>query len=119
MVDPAYRPVGAVPVSRLLRSTRDTALTEIMEAVTEIPVDMDQEEVAYIFDKYHLISAPVIELNDIHATRSPSVQPSPVKALAARLARRLNDAKSRTSSPQMTAGFSGCDSAWRARKSTP
>jgi magnesium transporter len=32
-----------------------------MEAVTEIPVDMDQEEVAYIFDKYHLISAPVIE----------------------------------------------------------
>ena len=32
-----------------------------MEPVTEIPVDMDQEEVAYIFDKYHLISAPVIE----------------------------------------------------------
>jgi len=26
-----------------------------------IPVDMDQEEVAYIFDKYHLISAPVVE----------------------------------------------------------
>ena len=32
-----------------------------MEPVTEIPVEMDQEEVAYIFDKYHLISAPVIE----------------------------------------------------------
>jgi magnesium transporter len=32
-----------------------------MEAATEIPVDMDQEEVAYIFDKYHLISAPVID----------------------------------------------------------
>ena len=32
-----------------------------MEPVTEIPVDMDQEEVAYIFDKYHLISAPVVE----------------------------------------------------------
>ena len=32
-----------------------------MEAVTEIPVDMDQEEVAYIFDKYHLISAPVVD----------------------------------------------------------
>jgi len=32
-----------------------------MEAVTEIPVTMDQEEVAYIFDKYHLISAPVVE----------------------------------------------------------
>jgi magnesium transporter len=32
-----------------------------MEPVTEITVDMDQEEVAYIFDKYHLISAPVVE----------------------------------------------------------
>jgi magnesium transporter len=32
-----------------------------MEPVTEIPVVMDQAEVAYIFDKYHLISAPVVE----------------------------------------------------------
>jgi magnesium transporter len=61
VVDPAFRPVGAAPVSRLLRSRRETPLTQIMEPVTEIPVDMDQEEVAYIFDKYHLISAPVVE----------------------------------------------------------
>jgi magnesium transporter len=61
IVDPANRPLGAAPVSRLLRSKRDTPLAEIMEPVTEIPVDMDQEEVAYIFDKYHLISAPVVE----------------------------------------------------------
>jgi magnesium transporter len=61
VVDPANRPVGAAPVSRLLKSRSDALLSEIMEAVTEIPADMDQEEVAYIFDKYHLISAPVIE----------------------------------------------------------
>ena len=61
VVDPAMRPVGATPVSHLLRARRETPLTEIMEPVTEIPVDMDQEEVAYIFDKYHLISAPVVE----------------------------------------------------------
>ncbi len=61
VVDPTYKPVGATPVSLLLRSQRDTPLAQIMEAVTEIPVDMDQEEVAYIFDKYHLISAPVVE----------------------------------------------------------
>lgn len=61
VVDPAMRPVGAAPISRLVRVKRETPLTEIMEAVTEIPVDMDQEEVAYIFDKYHLISAPVID----------------------------------------------------------
>ncbi|CAN7153223.1 magnesium transporter [Phenylobacterium sp. LjRoot225] len=61
VVDPAYKPVGAAPVSHLLRSKRDVPLAQIMEAVTEIPVDMDQEEVAYIFNKYHLISAPVVE----------------------------------------------------------
>jgi magnesium transporter len=32
-----------------------------MEPVNEITVDLDQEEVAYIFDKYHLISAPVVD----------------------------------------------------------
>ncbi|MCR5875407.1 magnesium transporter [Phenylobacterium sp. J426] len=61
VVDPSYKPVGAVPVSQLLRSARGVPLAQIMEPVTEIPVDMDQEEVAYIFDKYHLISAPVVE----------------------------------------------------------
>jgi len=61
VVDPAMRPVGAVSVSRLVRTAPDTLLSEVMEQVTEIPVDMDQEEVAYIFDKYHLISAPVVE----------------------------------------------------------
>jgi magnesium transporter len=61
VVDPAYKPVGAAPVSHLLRSRRDVPLAQIMEPVTEIPVEMDQEEVAYIFNKYHLISAPVVE----------------------------------------------------------
>lgn len=61
VVDPAYKPVGAAPVSHLLRSRRETPLAQIMEQVTEIPVDMDQEEVAYIFNKYRLISAPVVE----------------------------------------------------------
>ncbi|HEY3799787.1 MAG TPA: magnesium transporter [Caulobacteraceae bacterium] len=61
VVDPAMRPVGAAPISRLVRTRRETPLTDIVEPVTEIPVDMDQEEVAYIFDKYHLISAPVVE----------------------------------------------------------
>ena len=37
-------------------------MTQIMEAVIEIAVDMDQEEVAYAFEKYRLISAPVVDL---------------------------------------------------------
>jgi len=61
VVDPSYKPVGATPVSHLLRTRRDVPLAQIMEPVTEIPVDMDQEEVAYIFNKYNLISAPVVE----------------------------------------------------------
>ena len=61
VVDPLNRPVGGVPISRLLRSPRAVALSEIMEPVNEIAVDQDQEEVAYIFEKYHLISAPVID----------------------------------------------------------
>lgn len=61
VVDPMNKPVGGVPVSQLLRSPRATTLTEIMEPINEITVDQDQEEVAYIFEKYHLISAPVID----------------------------------------------------------
>jgi len=36
VVDPAFRPVGAVSVSHLLRSKRDVPLTQIMEPVTEV-----------------------------------------------------------------------------------
>ena len=61
VVDPLNRPVGSVPVSGLLRAPRSVALADIMEPVNEIAVDQDQEEVAYIFEKYHLISAPVID----------------------------------------------------------
>lgn len=61
VVDPAYVPQGAVALSRLLKTRREVPLIQIMEPVSEIPVDMDQEEVAYIFDKYHLISAPVTD----------------------------------------------------------
>jgi magnesium transporter len=62
VVDPSNKPVGAAALSLLLRSSRDAALSQIMEPVSEIPVEMDQEEVAYIFDKYHLISAPVVDV---------------------------------------------------------
>lgn len=61
VVDPMNRPIGGLPISRLLRSARDVKLTDVMEAINDIAVDQDQEEVAYIFEKYHLISAPVID----------------------------------------------------------
>ncbi|MBD7940858.1 magnesium transporter [Brevundimonas guildfordensis] len=61
VVDPMNRPVGGVAISRMLRSPRSTPLVDLMEPVNVIEVDVDQEEVAYIFEKYHLISAPVVD----------------------------------------------------------
>lgn len=61
VVDPLNKPVGGIPISWLLRAGREIKLADLMEPVNEITVDQDQEEVAYIFEKYHLISAPVID----------------------------------------------------------
>ncbi|MDC7683920.1 magnesium transporter [Asticcacaulis sp. BYS171W] len=61
VISPTHKPIGGLPVSLLMRSPRDVKLSAIMEPVTEIEVGMDQEEIAYIFEKYHLISAPVVD----------------------------------------------------------
>ena len=61
VVDPSFKPVGAVPLATLLKARRETRLTDLMEPVTEIGVEQDQEEVAYVFEKYNLISAPVVD----------------------------------------------------------
>ncbi len=62
VVDAAMHPTGAVRVSQLLRSRRDTPLTQIMRSpLTLVRPEMDQEEVARTFQKYHLASAPVVD----------------------------------------------------------
>lgn len=62
IVDPAFRLQGSVPVSRLLRYSRETPLKDIMKDVpVEVHPEMDQEEVAYIFRQYNLASAPVVD----------------------------------------------------------
>ncbi|HEY4030255.1 MAG TPA: magnesium transporter [Caulobacteraceae bacterium] len=61
VVDPSFRPIGAAPVSRLITARPEQAMAQIMEPVTELTVDQDQEEVAYAFEKYRLISAPVVD----------------------------------------------------------
>ncbi|MGB5092463.1 MAG: magnesium transporter [Parvibaculum sp.] len=65
VVDPGYKPIGTVPLSRIMRMKRPTKISEIMETEqTLIPVTMDQEDVAYQFNKYDLISAAVVDEND-------------------------------------------------------
>ena len=62
VVDPAMRPVGAVHVSKLMRETRETPVAQIMAPIKAlIRPEMDQEEVAHTFQKYHLASAPVVD----------------------------------------------------------
>lgn len=62
IVDAAMRPVGSAPVSTLLRATREVPLAEIMHPLKAlIRPEMDQEEVAITFQKYHLASAPVVD----------------------------------------------------------
>ncbi|MBM3560270.1 MAG: magnesium transporter, partial [Alphaproteobacteria bacterium] len=62
VVDAQRRPVGVVPLSRLMRSRRSVAIADIVDGdVRAVRVDADQEEVALLFRQYGLVSAPVID----------------------------------------------------------
>ncbi|MFC6196546.1 magnesium transporter [Ponticaulis profundi] len=62
IIDPAFRVVGAVPLHKIMRTPRSVPLGQIAEEIeVEIGPDMDQEEVAYLFQKYDLTSAPVVD----------------------------------------------------------
>ena len=65
IVDSDFKPIGSVPSSKVLRTSRDTKMQSIMkESQLSIPVDMDREEVANIFENYNLNSACVIDKNN-------------------------------------------------------
>ena len=64
VVDPGHKPVGAVPLSRAMRTKRPIPVADIMSAEQKLfPVEMDQEEVAFHFEQYNLTSAAVIDAN--------------------------------------------------------
>lgn len=61
VVDAKHRPVGGVLISRIMRSQRSVSLNDIMEKDLKIIyTDLDQEEVSFIFRKYALAAAPVV-----------------------------------------------------------
>ncbi|WP_424926987.1 magnesium transporter [Amaricoccus tamworthensis] len=62
IADPQMHPVGMVSLGRLMGSARPTRLKDIMEEdLRTLNVSQPQEDVAYIFNKYHIISAPVVD----------------------------------------------------------
>ncbi|APX15216.1 magnesium transporter [Phaeobacter inhibens] len=62
LVDPRLHPVGNVTLGRIMSSKREVPLSTIVEETFQIiPADQDEEDVAYAFNQYHLISAPVVD----------------------------------------------------------
>ncbi len=65
VVDPTFRVLGSVELSRLLRTKRDVPISEIMDADLHVVLaTADQEDVARQFERYDLFSAPVVDQNN-------------------------------------------------------
>ena len=62
IIDTKFKPMGYVAISKLMRAGRHLLLSDLADdIVATIPQGMDQEEAAYLFEKYSLISAPVTD----------------------------------------------------------
>ena len=62
LVDPRMRPVANVTLGKIMGSPREAPLKNLSEEMFQvIPVAQDEGEVAYAFNQYHLISAPVVD----------------------------------------------------------
>ena len=65
LVTPRMQPIANVTLGRILSSKRDVRLRDIAEeGFRTFPVSADEEAVAYAFNQYHLISAPVVDAED-------------------------------------------------------
>ncbi|EWY36060.1 magnesium transporter [Skermanella stibiiresistens SB22] len=64
IVDPMHKVVGAIPLSRIMRQKRSVKVGDILtEDIRTITATTDQEEVAFLFRQYGLVSAPVVDGN--------------------------------------------------------
>ena len=62
LVDPRHRPTAYVTLGRIMSSRRDVALRDITEdSFRTFDVLEEEGDVAYAFNQYHLISAPVVD----------------------------------------------------------
>ena len=65
IVDNEFKPIGSVPSSKVLRTPRETKMQSIMnKSQLTIPVEMDREEVANMFENYNLNTACVVDKNN-------------------------------------------------------
>ncbi len=62
VIDPYYHVVGEIPLNKLVRAKRSEKINELTrEGIHIVPATMDQEEVAHLFRREDLGSAPVVD----------------------------------------------------------
>ncbi|QRG05168.1 magnesium transporter [Xanthobacter dioxanivorans] len=62
VVDPGYRLIGSVSLDRLLRTRRPMLVTQVKaDQLKVVKASQDQEDVARMFERYNLVSAPVVD----------------------------------------------------------
>ena len=62
LVDGLSKPIAAISLSNIIRSSRDKSLKDLeSHELIKISAEMDRELVAYQFERFDLVSAPVID----------------------------------------------------------
>tara|TARA_B100001750_G_C15519052_1_gene609850 strand:+ start:2587 stop:4002 length:1416 start_codon:yes stop_codon:yes gene_type:complete len=66
VIDPMYHVVGELPLNQVIRSKRSEKISDLIKEqdIHIIPADMDQEDVAHIFQDNNMTSAPVVDSNN-------------------------------------------------------
>ncbi|RUV45481.1 MULTISPECIES: magnesium transporter [unclassified Mesorhizobium] len=65
VIDPSFKLLGAIDLDQILRTKRAVKVEEVMhETRHAIPATMDQEEAAWEFEQYDLLSAAVVDENE-------------------------------------------------------
>lgn len=63
-VEPTFKLAGTLALDTLLRSQRETLISDIHDTNAHpVAAEMDQEEAAQVFEQYDLLSAPVLDEN--------------------------------------------------------
>ena len=62
IIDPTYTPIGVVHLAEMLRAQRVRSMEELQhEDFYIIQAETDREEVALLFERYNLVTAPVVD----------------------------------------------------------
>ena len=62
VIDPSYHVTGHIPLNRLVRGNRSEKIENLaLDSNHPVPADMDQEEVAHLFRRDNIVSAPVVD----------------------------------------------------------